>query len=45
MRCCENALVKSMQYSAYAGKGKTLSDAFEDREVQHQCYQLAENIL
>lgn len=38
-------MVKSMQYPAYAAKGKTLSDAFEDREVQHQWYQLAEDIL
>lgn len=37
--------VRSIQYLAYAVKGKLSSDAFEDREEQHQCYQLAESVL
>lgn len=45
LKCCEHALVKSMQHSAYAVQGNPLSDAFEDRKVQHQCYQLAESVL
>lgn len=45
IKCCENSPVKSMQHLAYEVRGKSLSDAFEDREVQHQCYQLAESVL